>query len=84
MTVELIQNDVSTETMIEPIERPKRGFAALTKTQIAEIAARGGRAAHARGTAHKFNSESGKLAASKTRRGPGSRGPKKKEVSSGS
>jgi len=35
-------------------DKPKQGFARLTPERRREIAARGGRAAHAKGVAHKF------------------------------
>ena len=40
-------------------ERPKakRGFALLSPEKRAEVSARGGRAAHAKGTAHEFTPE---------------------------
>lgn len=76
--IENAENVVSTETMIEP-EKPKRGFAALTKTQISEIARRGGRSAHARGTAYKFTHETARVAGAK---GGRARGARRKEVSS--
>ncbi len=37
--------------------RAKRGFAAMDPRRQQEIASKGGRAAHARGTAHQFSSE---------------------------
>lgn len=40
----------------------KRGFAAMTKDKQALIASRGGKAAHAKGTAHTFTSEESKVA----------------------
>lgn len=39
-----------------------RGFASMSKERRAEISSLGGKAAHAYGTAHKFNSETGKNA----------------------
>jgi hypothetical protein len=38
-------------------DRAKRGFAAMDPKRQYEIASKGGRAAHARGTAHHFSSE---------------------------
>jgi general stress protein YciG len=49
----------STET-----KKPK-GFAAMTKEQRAEISRKGGRAAHARGTAHEFTAEEARRAGRK-------------------
>jgi general stress protein YciG len=40
----------------------KRGFASMSTKKVKEIAARGGRAAHLKGTAHEFTSEEGRLA----------------------
>ncbi|HZP66308.1 MAG TPA: general stress protein [Rudaea sp.] len=42
-----------------------RGFASLDERRQKEIASRGGRAAHANGTAHKFSSEEARLAGRK-------------------
>jgi len=42
-----------------------RGFAALTVEQQREVAGKGGRAAHEKGTARKFDSESAREAAAK-------------------
>lgn len=35
----------------------KRGFAAMDREKVREIASKGGKAAHAAGTAHEFTSE---------------------------
>jgi uncharacterized protein len=45
----------------EPAKR-KRGFAAMNRDQVRELARRGGVAAHARGTAHEFTSEEARAA----------------------
>lgn len=47
-------------------EKKKQGFAALSPERRKEIASRGGTAAHASGTAHRFTSESAKLAGMKS------------------
>lgn len=39
----------------------KRGFGSMDKTKQREIAAKGGRAAHEKGTAHKYTSEEAKI-----------------------
>lgn len=39
------------------IEKKKCGFAAMDKKRVAEIASKGGKAAHAAGTAHEFSRE---------------------------
>lgn len=38
-------------------EKKPRGFAAMDRERLAEIARKGGRAAHAAGTAHRFTPE---------------------------
>jgi uncharacterized protein len=50
------------EAPTQPRSTPKlRGFAAMTdKTRLSEIARKGGKAAHARGTAHEFTAEEAK------------------------
>lgn len=64
-------------------EKKKRGFAAMDRKKVAEIASKGGKAAHAAGTAHQFSSdearEAGKRGGSAphVRRG---RGPMHSEV----
>lgn len=75
-------NEKGVETKAEPtvkVRRP-RGFAAMDRAKVAEIASKGGKAAHAAGTAHQFSSEEAREAGKKggvaphIRRG---RGPKK-------
>lgn len=48
-------------TEVPPVRRP-RGFAAMRREVVAEIARKGGRAAQAAGTAHRFTSEEGRAA----------------------
>jgi general stress protein YciG len=43
----------------------KRGFAAMDKEKVREIARRGGKNAHAQGTAHQFTPEEAKAAGRK-------------------
>ena len=45
-----------------PKKSKGRGFASMPKDKQALIASRGGRAAHAKGTAHKFTSEEARAA----------------------
>lgn len=60
-------------------EKKKRGFAAMDPKRVAEIASKGGKAAHAAGTAHQFTSEEARVAGKKggaaahVRRGRGPR-----------
>jgi uncharacterized protein len=48
-----------------PVGRSLRGFASMDKKKQREIASKGGKAAHAKGTAHEFNSEEASAAAKK-------------------
>lgn len=46
--------------------RPRRrGFAAMDRDRVREIASKGGKAAHAAGTAHQFSSDEARLAGRK-------------------
>jgi len=46
--------------------RPRRrGFAAMDRDRVKEIASKGGRAAHAAGTAHQFSSDEARVAGKK-------------------
>lgn len=45
--------------------RSKRGFAAMDPEKQREIASKGGRAAHAKGTAHEWTSEEARVAGRK-------------------
>lgn len=52
----------------KPVEeqRPRRrGFAAMDRDRVKEIASKGGRAAHAAGTAHQFSSDEARNAGRK-------------------
>ncbi len=46
----------------KPCEGKPRGFAALSRERVAEIAAKGGVSAHQNGRAHQFSSEEAKAA----------------------
>jgi len=46
-------------------EKEKRGFASMDRQKQREIASKGGRAAHAIGTAHEFTSEEARAAGRK-------------------
>ena len=60
------------------VRRP-RGFAAMDRSKVSEIASKGGKAAHAAGTAHQFTSDEARAAGKKggvaphVRRGRGPR-----------
>lgn len=45
--------------------KSKKGFAALSKEEVRKISSMGGKAAHAKGTAHCFSSEEAKAAGRK-------------------
>jgi len=47
------------------MDKPKRGFAAMSPEQRKEIASQGGKAAHAKGTAHQFTPEEARAAGKK-------------------
>lgn len=59
--------------------RRPRGFAAMDRSKVSEIASKGGKAAHAAGTAHQFTSDEARSAGKKggvaphVRRGRGPR-----------
>lgn len=72
------------ETAERPVAQPQktrrpRGFAAMDRSKVSEIASKGGKAAHAAGTAHQFTSEEARAAGKKggvaphVRRGRGPR-----------
>ena len=46
-------------------EKRRRGFAAMDRTLVSEIARKGGKAAHSAGTAHEFTSEEARVAGRK-------------------
>lgn len=46
-------------------DKPKRGFAAMTKEERSRISSMGGKEAHRRGTAHEWDSEKAKIAGRK-------------------
>lgn len=46
-------------------KKDNRGFASMTVEQQREIASKGGKAAHAKGTAHEWNSEEARAAGRK-------------------
>jgi general stress protein YciG len=50
------KSEPTTVPAIEPVKK-KRGFAAMDRTEVRELAHRGGVAAHRAGTAHEFTSD---------------------------
>jgi general stress protein YciG len=53
------------ENQERPSGRSLRGFASMDKEKQRQIASKGGRAAHEKGTAHEFNSSEASMAAKK-------------------
>jgi general stress protein YciG len=53
------------QTTEAPKPRRPRGFAAMDRAKVSEIASKGGKAAHAAGTAHQFTSEEARAAGKK-------------------
>jgi general stress protein YciG len=49
-------NNGQNESASAPARRSNRGFASMDRSKQKEIASKGGRAAHAKGTAHEFDS----------------------------
>lgn len=47
-------------------KKSKKGFASMSKEKQREIASRGGKAAHKKGTAHEFSSEEAREAGRKS------------------
>jgi len=68
-------------TQVRTVEKKRRprGFAAMDPRKVSEIASKGGKAAHAAGTAHQFSSDEARVAGKKggvaphVRRGRGPR-----------
>jgi general stress protein YciG len=51
--------------MPERFGRSRRGFASMSSAKQREIASKGGKAAHAKGTAHEWTSEEARIAGRK-------------------
>ncbi len=49
----------------QPVPRKRRGFAAMDPNRVSEIARKGGKAAHAAGTAHEFTADEAREAGRK-------------------
>lgn len=47
------------------VPKKERGFAVMDRARVREIASKGGKAAHAAGTAHEFSSEEARAAGKK-------------------
>ncbi len=55
----------STAPTAEERPRRRRGFAAMDRDRVREIASKGGKAAHSAGTAHQFSSDEARVAGRK-------------------
>ena len=81
------KSEASTSEPQKP--RRPRGFAAMDRKKVSEIASKGGKAAHAAGTAHQFSSDEARNAGRKggvaphVRRGRGPRNPNVSPTPSG-
>lgn len=61
-----VQAENVTPKPAEEAPRPRRrGFAAMDRDRVKQIASKGGRAAHAAGTAHQFSSDEARVAGKK-------------------
>ena len=65
MSTERIIESTESETKKTTTQKVRRGFAAMDPSRVAEIARKGGKAAHAAGTAHQFSSDEAKRAGKK-------------------
>jgi len=58
-------SEAATQTVQGEQPRRRRGFAAMDRDRVKEIASKGGKAAHSAGTAHQFSSEEARVAGRK-------------------
>ena len=58
-------NNVDERRNDSPIRKERRGFASMSPEKQREIASKGGRAAHAKGTAHEWSAEEARRAGRK-------------------
>lgn len=65
MSTQTVTDTTETTTVTTKPAKKIRGFAAMDPRRVAEIASKGGKAAHKAGTAHKFNTEEAKAAGKK-------------------
>lgn len=65
MTTETANETATANDATTAATKSKGGFGAMTAEQLKEMARLGGKAAHARGTAYVFNSETARAAAMK-------------------
>lgn len=58
-------NEMPKTDLNPPARKERRGFASMSPEKQREIASKGGRAAHAKGTAHEWTSEEARVAGRK-------------------
>ncbi|MCL2723230.1 MAG: KGG domain-containing protein [Polyangiaceae bacterium] len=58
-------SEIKTDAATEERRPRRRGFAAMDRDRVREIASKGGKAAHSAGTAHQFSSEEARVAGRK-------------------
>ncbi|WP_240488906.1 KGG domain-containing protein [Labilithrix luteola] len=58
-------SETKTDAATEERRPRRRGFAAMDRERVREIASKGGKAAHSAGTAHQFSSEEARVAGRK-------------------
>lgn len=58
-------NETPKTDMNPPARKERRGFASMSPEKQREIASKGGRAAHAKGTAHEWTSDEARVAGRK-------------------
>ncbi len=64
-TLDKTEENIMADTMEATVARKARGFASMDKEKQRAIASKGGKAAHRKGTAHKFTSEEARAAGRK-------------------
>ncbi len=60
-----MSNEMNMPQQIEPRRKERRGFASMSPEKQREIASKGGRAAHMKGTAHEWTSVEARAAGQK-------------------
>ena len=77
-------NETNIPEQAETRRKERRGFASMSPEKQREIASKGGRAAHMKGTAHEWTSEEARAAGRKggraSRGGPEERGAPGREI----
>jgi len=61
----LVRSRARRKNVSEPVRKQRRGFASMSAEKQREIASKGGRAAHEKGTAHEWSSDEARTAGRK-------------------